>query len=481
MDGKSHVSDSRLFAFIRGLFEDALMNFSMPEVHRDIYSVSRLNREARELLEGGLPLLWVEGEISNLARPASRHLYFTLKDDAAQVRCAMFRNHNLYLRFAPRDGMRVLARARVSLYEARGEFQLLVEHMEEAGFGALQRAFEALKQKLAIEGLFDNARKRPLPVFPECLGIVTSPSGAALRDILSVLRRRYPGLPVVIYPTLVQGEAASAAIVEALALAALRRECDVLILARGGGSLEDLWAFNDEQLARAVAACPIPVVSGVGHEIDFTLADLAADARAATPSAAAELVSPDRIELMDRLLKHRQKLDRLMGDGMQRWRRDFSWLQGRLRQCHPGKRLQQQNQRLDELEQRLGLAMRYDLQLRTGRINGFVGRLRRHSPQPRLIKAFARNQHLRQRLDTAIGHCLDARHQGLTRLARTLDAVSPLATLRRGYAIATRAKEPAPLLSNRQVHRGEDIQVRLAEGRLSATVTSSDAEEIQDY
>src|SRR5579871_6168918 len=260
---------------------------------RKVISVSDLNRAARGLLEGGFPLLWVEGEISNLARPASGHLYFSLKDSQAQVRCALFRNRNLLLRFKPADGMHVLVRGRVSLYEPRGDYQFIAEHMEEAGHGALQRAFEELKQKLTAEGLFDAARKRPLPAAPRSIGVITSPSGAALRDILSVIRRRYPLARVVLYPVPVQGEGSGAKIAAMLRTASERADAEVLILARGGGSLEDLWAFNEENVARAIRASRIPVVSGVGHETDFTIADFAADLRAATPSAAAELIVPD--------------------------------------------------------------------------------------------------------------------------------------------------------------------------------------------
>ncbi|MDE2196596.1 MAG: exodeoxyribonuclease VII large subunit, partial [Gammaproteobacteria bacterium] len=263
---------------------------------RQVFSVSRLNHEARALLEGGFPLLWVEGELSNLSRPASGHLYFSLKDAAAQVRCALFRNRATLLRCKPAEGMQVLVRARVSLYEPRGDFQLIVEHMEDAGHGALQRAFEQLRQKLAGEGLFDPAHKKPLPAMPGIIGVVTSPSGAALRDILSVIRRRQPSARVILYPAPVQGEGAGAKLAAMIRTASARAECDVLIIARGGGSLEDLWAFNEEAVARAIHACALPIISGVGHEIDFTIADFVADARAPTPTAAAELVTPDRNE-----------------------------------------------------------------------------------------------------------------------------------------------------------------------------------------
>ncbi|MGB7397419.1 MAG: exodeoxyribonuclease VII large subunit, partial [Candidatus Macondimonas sp.] len=276
-----------------------------------VYSVSRLNREARILLEGGLPLLWVMGEISNFSQPSSGHWYFTLKDAQAQVRCAMFRNRNQGLGLRPQNGMQVQVRVRVSLYEPRGEFQLIAEQMQPAGEGALRLAFEALKARLAAEGLFDASLKRPLPAYPHTIGVITSPTGAALRDILHVLNRRYPLARVVFYPVPVQGVDAAPQIVQALRLAGERAECDVLILARGGGSLEDLWAFNEEIVARAVRACPLPVVSGVGHEIDFTIADFVADLRAPTPSAAAESVVPDGSDLLRRFDQYQQRLSTL--------------------------------------------------------------------------------------------------------------------------------------------------------------------------
>jgi exodeoxyribonuclease VII large subunit len=441
---------------------------------REIYSVSRLNREARLLLSMSFPLLWVEGEISNLSAPASGHLYFTLKDDAACVRCAMFKSQNLYLRFRPQPGMSVLVRARVSLYEPRGEFQLTVEHMEEAGHGALQRAFEALKQKLAAEGLFEPGRRKALPKFPRRLGVVTSPLGAAIRDILSVLRRRLPTLPVLIYPVPVQGEAAAPAIADALAGASRRGECDVLIIARGGGSLEDLWAFNTEMVARAIAACQIPVVSGVGHEIDFTIADLAADYRAATPTAAAELVSPDKTELLSRL----DQVERYLRQCEHRWReahaRKLDWLSRRLDLQHPRQRLQRLSQHMDDLEQRLRLATRYMLRRCAERLSELDTRARHCSPRVRLAQTTARWEHVAQCLDAEIRRSVDARRQRIDNITRTLHTLSPLATLDRGYAIVNRASDSLVLRDSKTISVGEAVRIRLARGQLSAEVTVSD-------
>ena len=277
---------------------------------RNVYSVSALNREVRLLIERGLGVIWVEGELSNLAQPSSGHWYFSLKDRDAQLRCAMFRQRNSSVGFTPRAGQQVLVRGRVSLYEPRGDYQFIAEHMEEAGVGALKREFERLKAKLAAEGLFAPELKRSLPRIPKRIGVVTSPTGAAIRDILHILARRFPPASVLIYPSPVQGEAAVPALIESLRLAGERRECDVLIVARGGGSLEDLWAFNDERLARAIRACPIPVVSGIGHEVDFTIADFVADVRAPTPSGAAELVVPDRKEWLDALARTARRCSR---------------------------------------------------------------------------------------------------------------------------------------------------------------------------
>src|SRR5579864_1069681 len=303
---------------------------------REVYSVSRLNREVRTLLERGLGTVWVAGELSNFSQPASGHWYFSVKDRNAQLRCAMYRSKNVFVGFTPRAGMQVLLRGRISLYEAKGECQLAVEHLEEGGVGALRREFERLKAKLAAEGLFALERKRRLPRFPRRIGVVTSPSGAALRDILHVLARRYPPAAVLIYPAPVQGAAAVPALVAALQFASARAECDVLIVARGGGSLEDLWAFNDERLARAIHACALPVISGVGHEIDFTIADLVADVRAPTPSGAAELVVPDRQELLNTL---RGMAERLVQSGRRELRTASQLLRNlrhRLHRTHPG-------------------------------------------------------------------------------------------------------------------------------------------------
>ena len=406
----------------RGLFILASMEESGQATAR---SVSQLNREVKALLENGLARLWVEGEISNLVRPASGHLYFRLKDESAQIAAAFFRNRQRGPTIGLKNGDHVLAFGQVSLYEARGDYQLIVEQIEPAGEGVLKRRYDALKRKLADEGLFDEDRKQPIPELPRRIGVITSPSGAAIRDILTILGRRFPAVPVVIYPSAVQGDAAAPELNAALRTAVRRDECDVIILTRGGGSLEDLWAFNDEQLARSIAASPIPVVSAVGHEIDFTITDFVSDVRAPTPSGAAELVVPDREE----------------------WLRALAALLART--ARQGRRtLEDKGQALDWLNRRL-VASR---------------------PAARVQQSISQLAHLRQRLAAAGRRAVSEPGHSLRAAARALDAVSPLATLDRGYAIVTDAASGKALLRARDVKQGNDIRARLAEGELIATI-----------
>ncbi len=435
-----------------------------------VYSVSRLNREVRDLLDHGFPPIWVEGELSNLSRPASGHWYFSLKDARAAVRCAMFRQRNMLLRFRPEEGLRVLVRARVSLYEPRGDYQLIVEHMEPSGEGALRQQFEALKARLQAEGLFARERKRALPAFPRRIGVVTSPSGAAIRDILHVLRRRYPPAEVVLYPVPVQGEQAPQQIARAIGLAGDRAECDVLIVTRGGGSLEDLWAFNDEAVARAIAACPIPVVSGVGHEIDFSIADFVADQRAPTPSAAAELVTPAAAEILETLDRLRQRLALAQHVRLQQRSQVLRGLGRRLAQCHPGRRMSERMQRLDELEQRLHRSALRALEARRGAVATLRARLDARTPSHRLERLQQQLQHLRRRLLQAQRNQLAEAGRRLAQATRALDTVSPLATLERGYAIARRLPDGAVLRQADMVAPGDPVSVRLARGELDCEV-----------
>lgn len=434
---------------------------------RPIFTVSQLNRRAKQLLETHLPLIWVEGEISNFARPSSGHWYFTLKDDQAQVRCAMFRGRNQQVRFNPQQGQQVLLRARVSLYENRGDYQLIAEHMEEAGAGALQRAFEALKHKLAQEGLFDPARKRPIPALPRHIGVITSGSGAAVRDVLTVLQRRFPSIPVTLVPVPVQGKDAAPAIVEALSLANRSGLFDVLILGRGGGSLEDLWPFNEEIVARAIAASDVPVVSAVGHEVDVTIADFVADLRAPTPSAAAELVVPDASEWLARFRGYTQRLTQLMRRRLQAEQHHLQHLGKRLR--HPGERLQQQSQRLDNLELRLRRAMQQRLIQARQRLDNLAARQKAQRPEPQLRQWQTRIDQLRQRLNRQMQQTLKQQRQRLSEAGRLLHGVSPLNTLERGYAIVHNDAGEV-IRDAAQVKPGERIRTRVAAGEILSRV-----------
>ena len=440
---------------------------------RDVYTVSRLNREARGLIEAGFGVLWLEGEVSNFSRPASGHWYFSLKDDMAQLRCAMFRNRNAGLAKVPRDGMQVLVRARVSLYEARGEFQLVVDHLEEAGEGELRRRLEQLKARLAAAGLFDVARKRPLPRLPTTIGIVTSPSGAALHDILQILGRRFPAATVLLYPVPVQGDGAADRIAAAIRLASARREVDVLVVGRGGGSLEDLWSFNEEVVARAIYDCAMPVVSAVGHEVDVTIADLVADVRAPTPSAAAELVVPDAGEWLRSLDTTSTRLATAWSRRGSGWHETLDWARRRLDQLHPAALLEQRTQRLDELGGRLSASLRTRVLQASHHLATRRAELLRESPAARVASLSQRVAVLSARLGPAAIAGLERVTAEFGSAARALQATSPLATLERGYAVVTRIPDGLVLKDATQASPGTEIETRLAHGRLRARVTDS--------
>ena len=437
---------------------------------RDIYSVSRLNSEVRAVLDGSFPMLWVQGEVSNLSQPSSGHMYFSLKDEAAQVRCAMFRPRRLLLRFRPANGQQILARVRVSLFEPRGDYQLICEHLEPAGEGALRLELERLKQRLAAEGLFDAAAKRAIPSFPRQVGVLTSPIGAAVHDILSVLRRRLAALPVVLYPIPVQGPGAATEIVAALQLANRRAECDVLILARGGGSLEDLWPFNDEALARAIRASAIPIVSGVGHEVDVTIADLAADRRAPTPSAAAELVSPSGDHLGQRVVALAQRLTGAQGQRLAGIAQRLGAAARHLRLLHPAAALQRRGQSLDDLERRLLAAASVRVDRAKGRLAPAAVRLAASSPERALPGLRLVLHALGRRLTLAAARVAEVRRERLALVVQGLDARSPLATLARGYAIVTRLRDGVILRGAVQAPPGTQVRARLAEGELICRV-----------
>lgn len=437
---------------------------------RTIYSVAELNGRARLVLSTQLGTVWVEGEISNLAQPSSGHLYFTLKDSDAQVRCALFRGSTRGLGCRPQNGMQALVHAQVTLYEPRGDYQLVVDYVEEAGDGALRRAYEALKQKLAGEGLFDQGRKRALPTLPRCLGVITSPGGAAVRDILHVLARRFPALPVVIFPVKVQGRDAGPEIAAAIALAERVGICDVLIVARGGGSLEDLWAFNEEVVARAMAACTLPIVSGVGHETDVTIADLVADLRAPTPSAAAESVSPDRAEWMARCARLDAQLRHHMRAQQERHIRALSFLDARLKLAHPRRQLERHAQRLDELDLRLQRAHASNLLQCTASLISAQARLQRQRPDQRLNLFATRRDEWDRRLNVAMSCLLQQGQSRWTQAGAKLHAVSPLATLARGYSITLRQRDGKILHSAGEVQKEELLETRFAESTLISRV-----------
>ncbi|TNI59707.1 exodeoxyribonuclease VII large subunit [Aeromonas media] len=436
---------------------------------QQIFTVTRLNSAVRMILEQDLGLVWLTGELSNLAMPSSGHWYFSLKDMSAQVRCAMFKGNNRRVPFRPQDGMQVLVQARVSLYEPRGDYQLIIESMQPAGDGMLALRFEELKRRLGAEGLFDEGRKRPLPREPRAVGLVTSATGAALHDMLTVLRRRAPDLPVFIYPTQVQGSAAIGQIVSAIALANRRAEVDVLIVGRGGGSLEDLWCFNEEEVARAIAHSAIPVVSAVGHEVDVTISDFAADLRAPTPSAAAELVAPDRSARAQRLVHLRQRLVQAISRRQIAARHGFVLLQKRLDHQDPKRRLEQQSQRLDELDRRLQQHLRDRLHQGERRLANLELRLQARSPSTLLAAGKRRHQLAQERLHTLMNKRQDLAAHRLAMLSARLDGISPLATLGRGYSI-TRTPSGEVISRAAQVSPGQQLVTTLAEGALRVRV-----------
>lgn len=430
-------------------------------------SVSEFTRNVKSVLEYNFPAVWVSGEISNLATPRSGHWYFTLKDEQSQVRCAMFRQNNQRLTFVPDEGSQVLVKARVSLYEARGDFQLIVDTMEDAGVGVLQRAYEQLKQTLQAQGLFDQAHKLAIPELPKCVGIITSPSGAALHDILHVLERRFPALPVIIYPSQVQGDDAPAQLLQALSIAQEQALCDVLIIGRGGGSIEDLWAFNNEALARAIYDCPIPVVSSVGHETDFTICDFVADVRAATPSAAAEMVSPDQQEWLSWLQGIESQLSKQIQQRISTLQQQLQWQSKRLK--HPGRYLEEVAQRIDDLSSRMEQHLLLQMQSRQEKILTLEARLQQHSPIHTLNQQQARLDFLQQRLEQSLNPHFDRLQQSIASFARELDAFSPLATLGRGYSLVKNEKNKL-IKSATQLKPGQKLKICFARDQAQVSV-----------
>ena len=436
-----------------------------------VIPVSLLNRMARERLESAFPLCWVAGEISNLTYAASGHVYFTLKDAQAQVRCVMYRNRAQLLGWRLANGQRIEARVLVTLYEARGDFQLNVENARQAGTGNLYEEFLRRKARLDAEGLFAPEHKRDLPAFPRRIGLITSPQAAALRDVLTTLRRRAPQVGVVLYPTPVQGAGAAREIVAALRMAGERKECDLLILCRGGGSLEDLWEFNDEALARAIRACPLPVISGVGHETDFTLADFAADCRAPTPTAAAELAAPARDTLLDTLAAQRRQLQRQWQTALQHRQQALDLLA--LRLVHPAEQIARQRRQLDHLAHRLGGALAQTCARRRQALGALGQRLTVARPQTE--RAARRLDALAHRLDAAGHLALDERRANLARFAAALAHLNPQAVLERGYSLVT-DEHGVIVRDSRTLEPNARIAVCFRHGRAEATVVATQDE-----
>ena len=434
---------------------------------RTIFSVSLLNETVRQTLEQEIGDIWVEGEISNLARPASGHLYFSLKDAGAQVRCAMFRGRNRRLAFRPENGLQIVAHGRVSLYPARGDYQLIVESAEPAGDGQLRLKFEQLKTKLAAEGLFDDAHKQGLPQWPRAIGIVTSASGAAVRDVINVLKRRCPATNIIVYPCSVQGAGAAAEIVEAIRCANRRSEVDVLLVARGGGSLEDLWSFNEEAVARAIFESALPIVSGIGHETDFSIADMVADVRAPTPSAAAELVSPD-IEGLTRLIgQHQRRLENGMRRNLAEYSLQITGLQRRI--VSPTRMIENWSQRCDEMAARLSSAIRVLMRLRTTQHKALVARLTSQAPMNQIINLDRHLDLLRRQLQSNIRFRLRRETERLERSISLINTLGPSATLERGYAIVT-TENGDVVRDATDVEQGQLTLTRLKHGQLISRV-----------
>ena len=444
----------------------------MQTSNRTIISVGELNAEVNQLLNRGFPLLWVEGEISNLVRPSSGHLYFTLKDSNSQIRSAMFRNRNMKLTIKPKNGMKVLVRGRVGLYEPRGEYQFIAEHMEDAGVGQLQKQFEALKQKLSTAGLFDEKYKQEIPEYPKRIGIITSPTGAAIKDILNVLKRRSPQTPVLIYPVAVQGEASKTEIESAIRRADMDMKCDLIILARGGGSIEDLWSFNEENIAKAIYNANTPIISGVGHEIDFTIADFVADLRAPTPSAAAELATSDRDQLLTETLQTRLWLTQTINRSIKQKRQDFDWLESRLLLQKPANKIQQQSQRLDELDNRLRFQIQKHLDKNQLQLDTLGSRLQSNLPQRKIAEQAQKLASIKSRLDQSINKNLNNRQLLFQIQTAKLDAISPLKTLDRGYAITKDKKSGKLITSVKQAKSNQAVLIKLKDGEVNAKIDS---------
>ncbi len=435
-----------------------------------IISVTELNKLAKSLLENGLPKLWIEGEISNLARPASGHIYFSLKDETSQIRCAWFRQRQSIKANDIPNGMKMLALGKISLYQPRGEYQFIIEKMETAGEGDLKRKYEELKQKLFNEGLFDRERKLEIPKLPKKIGVVTSPSGAAIRDVLSILNRRFPLLPIVIFPITVQGDNAAPDIENALKKANLRADCDVLILTRGGGSLEDLWAFNEEIVARAIHASEIPIISAIGHETDTTIADFVSDIRAPTPSGAAEIVTPDKNELLKLLETLLERIEHETNQYITSKSQSMDWLSKRLSQGSPIMIVKRQIEILVNSRKLLFSSIGHNLSLHTKAVDNLKFRLNSSSPKLKIQKTISHLSEVQLKITTSTKSTVTRLNSWLTTLGKTLDSLSPLKTLDRGYAVARDSKTKKIISNSEKVSINSQIDIKLAKGEIAAKV-----------
>jgi exodeoxyribonuclease VII large subunit len=462
-------------AFI--LFERLFMTPSLPEnpILSKAMSVSDLNRQVKRMLEVSYGQIWVSGEISGLSRPSSGHWYFSLKDNKAQIRCAMFRGFNQRVRFQPKEGELILVRAKVSLYEGRGDYQLIVEGMEPAGLGQLQADFEALKRKLSLEGLFDEAKKKPIPNIPNKVAVITSESGAVIHDIISVTKRRFPALEIILLPVSVQGDKSAAEIAQAISFVNQHHLADTIIVGRGGGSLEDLWAFNEEIVARAIFASALPIISAVGHEVDFTIADLVADYRAPTPSAAAEKVTPDQFELMQQLDQQQRRLDYFIAARLQTHTDKLQNLQHRLK--HPGEVLDDKKITITTLLSRLNLALKSNLTLAQHRYERCNQAFLTHEPSKAIQQNLQTVDYLYEKLLTKQCSLIESQQHRLSMAAQTLNTASPLATLSRGYAILAKkdkkGSDKKVVSSSLKLKPGDQISATLQDGVVHCTVDQS--------
>jgi len=435
-----------------------------------IISVTELNKLAKSLLENGIPKLWIEGEISNLARPASGHIYFSLKDETSQIRCAWFKQRQSINANDIANGMKMLALGKISLYQPRGEYQFIIEKMETAGEGDLKRKYEELKQKLFNEGLFDREKKLQIPKLPKKIGVITSPSGAAIRDVLSILKRRFPLLPIVIFPITVQGDNAAPDIENALKKANLRADCDALILTRGGGSLEDLWAFNEEIVARAIHTSKIPIISAIGHETDTTIADFVSDIRAPTPSGAAEIVTPDQSELLNLLETTSRRIEHETNQYINSKSQSMDWLSKRLSQSSPLMTVRKKIEISGNLRKLLFSSIGHNLSLQTKTVDNFKFRLNNSSPTLKIQKAISNLSEMQLKITASTKSSLTKFNSQLTTLGKTLDSLSPLKTLDRGYAVARDSKTKKIISNSEKVSINSQIDIKLAKGEIAAKV-----------